>query len=160
MEEMMNSIFFVRILVKEMMSNVFLWDNPYSLQPTHLFISHKFHHLFFSYLVPQVTLSHFGPSFILFYTLAHLTLIIFLITWSQATSFYLNPSFLLFCTLVSCPFFLLILIFDFLFIYILTNNVNINLIRKVFKKYKMDTNIYKTFFFEFNFFKKISIREK
>jgi hypothetical protein len=118
MEEMMNSIFFVRILVKEMMSNVFLWDNPYSLQPTHLFISHKFHHLFFSYLVPQVTLSHFGPSFILFYTLAHLTLIIFLITWSQATSFYLNPSFLLFCTLVSCPFFLLILIFDFLLIYI------------------------------------------
>jgi len=43
---------------------------------------------------------------------------------------------------------------------IILNHNNINLIRKVIKKYKIDMNASKTYYFEFDFFEKISIREK
>jgi len=39
---------------------------------------------------------------------------------------------------------------------VILNNTNINLIRKVIKKYKIDINASKTYYFEFDFFEKPS----
>jgi hypothetical protein len=136
----------------------FLCGGSNYLQFTYLFIARKFIIFFIVTWFPSNSIL-FLPliSLILHFSPLDFHHFPFLITCPQATLFYLDPSFFLFCTLDPClffPLFWIFLYFDF------KKNAIINLIRKVIKKYKMEANALKIYFYKFDFFKKTSTREK
>jgi hypothetical protein len=82
-----------------------VWWLLFSLQFNHVFISHKFCHPLCSYLGLQVALFCFGPSFLLFYTLAHLTFVIFFVDYLVLKPLhFILILYFYFCTLILCLF--------------------------------------------------------